>query len=291
MTLLMLGGIALLASLLLAVQRAHRIAPAMRRSLMIEHCHPSREAANVMAYHDEKAFLSRAHDEGELSETQLRVAEMAIDRRLLDAIRSGEDVASGSVNVGKYGIRVAMALAVLTVVVGYWHYGAREDLRLHDAWQSVANRPSASVQDYVFTLEPLARQQPHNPHVWAVLWPLYTNIGHYDEAIFALKQQMRIEGESVPGLAQLAQMRFMAAGGVVTPEIEALCQRVLASEPQHPAIQSMLGVAAYARGNYREALSHWQLALDGGADQQGLGTRLREDMTDARRHLETTASP
>ena len=290
MIVLCLGGGLLLAALLLAVHQARRAAPALRRSLIVEHCHPSREAANVMVYHDERAALQRAFDAGELSKAQFKSAAVAADRRLVEAIRSGEDVASGSVNAGKHGLLIAAVLAAVLVVVGYWHYGAHDDLRLHDAWQRVASQPHASVHDYIETLEPLARQQPHNPHVWAVLWPLYTAEGHYDEAIFALKEQMRLEGESVQGLAQLAQMRFMASGGVATPDIDALCRRVLAAEPQHPAIQSMLGVIAYARGDYQLALDHWQLALDGGADQQGAGQQVREHMAEARQRLHSAAS-
>lgn len=291
MILLMVGSLVLLAALAFAVILAGHSAPAMRRSLMIDHCHPSREVANVMVYHDERAILEQAHAVGELDDDQFELARMSIDRRLLRAIQSGEDVASGSVNAGKCGAWSAMMLAVLTVIVGYLHFGAHDDLRLHDVWQSVAERPRASVQDYVDSLEPLARLQPRNPHVWAVLWPLYTNIGHYDEAIFALRQQMRIEGESTQGLAQLAQMRFMAAGGVITPEVEVLCRQVLAVVPDHPAIQGMLGVAAYTRHDYHTALDHWQLALDGGADEQGLGARLRENMAEARQQLQALSPP
>lgn len=291
MILVVVGSFVLLAAFVLAIMLAGRSAPAMRRSLMIDYCHPSREAANVMVYHDERAALEKAHAVGELDDEEFASGRMSIDRRLLSAIQSGEDVASGSVNAGKCGVRGAMAAAFLTVIVGYLHFGARDDLHLHDVWQSVTERPRASVQDYVNSLEPLARLQPRNPHVWAVLWPLYTNIGHYDEAIFALRQQMRIEGESLQGLAQLAQMRFMAAGGVVTPEVEVLCRQVLAIEPGHPAIQGMLGVDAYTRHDYRRALDHWQLALDGGADKQGLGVRLRENIVEARQQLQTLGPP
>lgn len=291
MILLMMGCLVLLGALMLTIVYAAHRAPTMRRSLLIVHCHPSREVANVMAYRDERAEVERAHRAKELSDEQYEMACMAIDRRLLDAIQSGEDVATGSVNAGKCGARGAMIVAVLTVVVGYLHFGARDDLRLHDVWQSVAERPRATVKDYVDSLEPLAHLQPHNPHVWAVLWPLYTNIGHYDGAIFALRQQMRIEGESTQGLAQLAQMRFMAAGGVVTPEVAVLCHQILAVEPEHPAIQGMLGVAAYTRHDYRQALEHWQLALDGGADAQGLGARIRENMAQARQQLQALGPP
>lgn len=291
MILLVIGCLVLLGALAVTVVYAAHSAPAMRRSLMIDHCHPSREVANVMAYRDERADIERAHRAGELNDDQYATACMTVERRLLKAIQSGEDVASGSVNAGKCGACGAMVVAVLAVIVGYLHFGAHDDLRLHEVWQSVAERPRATVQDYVDSLEPLARLQPHNPHVWAVLWPLYTNIGHYDEAIFALRQQMRIEGESTQGLAQLAQMRFMAAGGVVTPEVAVLCRQVLAVEPEHPAIQGMLGVAAYTRHDYRGALEHWQLALDGGADAEGLGARLRENMAQARQQLQALGLP
>lgn len=289
MTLLVIGCLVLVLALALVIIYARYRAPEMRRSLMIDHCHPSREVANVMAYRDQQAEVERVHAAGEMSDEQFATACMTIDRRLLQAIQSGEDVASGSVNAGNCGAYGVMVVAVLTVIVGYLHFGAHDDLRLHDVWQSVAERPRATLQDYVDSLEPLAHLQPCNPHVWAVLWPLYTNMGHYDEAIFALRQQMRIEGESTQGLAQLAQMRFMAAGGMVTPEVAMLCRQVLAVEPRHPAIQGMLGVAAYTRHDYRRALDHWQLALDGGADEQGLGARLRENMVQARQQLQALA--
>lgn len=291
MTLLIMGCLVLVGALVFVIVYARCRAPEMRRSLMIDHCHPSREVANVMAYRDQRAEVERVHTAGEMSDEQYISACMTIDRRLLRAIQSGEDVASGSVNAGKCGAYGTMVVAVLTIIVGYLHFGAHDDLRLHDVWQSVAERPRATVQDYVDSLEPLAHMQPHNPHVWAVLWPLYTNMGHYDEAIFALRQQMRIEGDSTQGLAQLAQMRFMAAGGMITPEVATLCRQVLAVEPQHPAIQGMLGVAAYTRHDYHRALEHWQLALDGGADEQGLGTRLRENMVQARQQLQALEPP
>lgn len=291
MIMLILGGLVLLSLLVLAVAYASRSAPAMRRSLLIDHCHPSREVANVMAYRDQRAEIDRAYHDGDLTQAQFKTACMAIARRLLEAVQSGEDVASGSVNAGKGGARAAMVVAVLAIIVGYWHFGARDDVLLHDAWQQVAERSHATVQDYVDSVEPLAHSQPHNPHVWAALWPLYTHIGHYDEAIFALRQQMRIEGESTQGLAQLAQMRFMAAGGVITPEVDALCRQVLAIEPQHPAINGLLGVVAYSRHDYHQALALWQRALDGGADAQGLGQQLRDKMAEARKQLQALGPP
>ncbi len=57
---------------------------------------------------------------------------------------------------------------------------------------------------------------------------------------------------------QHAQARYLASGRQLTPQIRAEAERALQIDPDQSTALGLLGIAAFERGDYAEALKHWR---------------------------------
>src|SRR5690606_34086195 len=65
-----------------------------------------------------------------------------------------------------------------------------------------------------------------------------------------------------PGIiSSLAQAMFHRAGNVVTPEVREYTQKALELAPILPEMLGLAGIDAKNRGDYREAIRYWKMAV------------------------------
>lgn len=278
------GGAAVL-SLCLAVAwwRAPTVRYAMQQG--------AEEFDNVQGYRVERDALTKAVSRGELNAFEYESYMRQLDRRLLADTTHQDAQAPRTVHAGWRSLVVILLIGSGLIGAGYGHWGAAGDIRLFECWRTVADSGHATPQAYLDSLESEVARQPNNPHLWAMLWPLYRDVQRFDDAKRALARQMALTGTSVEGLAEQAQLSYFAAGRQVTPEVAALCQHVLEKAPQQPTIHAMLGFDAFLKGDNLEAIRQWQQALEGGADKDGTANALREGIAAAQARLKAEARP
>ncbi|CAM3392730.1 c-type cytochrome biogenesis protein CcmI [Halomonas lysinitropha] len=239
---------------------------------------------NLAIYRRRLASLEAAWERGDIDASRFEEDRLELERSLLEDTEHLERGPLKSAASGKLAVPVVMVAVVLASVVWYLQEGAEGDLTLYTVQQEVRNDPEASLPVLVERLEDQADRQPDNPNVWRALFPLYRDSGRTAEATRTLERLIELEGRQPPLLAELAQIRFFAAGREMTDEVQALVDEVLAMDSSQPTVLGMLGINAFDNGDYETAIDRWRRAI-AGMDDPNTADALRQGIRVAQQRL------
>ncbi len=190
---------------------------------------------NLAIYRRRLASLEAARERGDIDPARFEEDRLELERSLLEDTEHLERAPLKPAASGKLAVPLVMVAVVLASVAWYLQEGAEGDLTLYTVQQQVMNDPEASLPMLVERLEEQAARQPDNPNVWRALFPLYRDSGRTAEATRTLERLVELEGRQPRLLAELAQIRYFAAGREMTDEVQALVDEVLAIQPAHGA--------------------------------------------------------
>jgi cytochrome c-type biogenesis protein CcmH len=239
---------------------------------------------NVAIFHRRLASLEAAHERGDIDADRVEEDRLELERSLLEDTEHLERAPLKSAGSGKLMVPVVMVVVVLASVFWYLHEGAEGDLALYTVQQQVMNDPDASLLMLIQRLEEQADRQPDNPNVWRSLFPLYRDSGRIDAATDALERLVELEGRQPWLLAELAQIRYFAAGRDMNGEVQALVDEVLAMNSSQPTVLGMLGIDAFEEGDFEAAIDQWRRAI-AGMDAPNTAEALREGIRVAQQRL------
>lgn len=226
------------------------------------------EAANgqeraMRVYRDQLAEIDRDLARGIIPADEAERTKLEVQRRILELDRDarGDRQAAGS------GPRLA-ALGVLAVMLAgavgvYWSVGVPTypDMPLLDrhaqAQQARADRPGQAELEAQYAeafpgpfefqgrdqLEPMVQQlrealvtRPEDATGFRLLAQNEARLGNYRPAIEAQLRVIELAEDRVPvdDLAYLLDLMALATGGIVSPEQEAVIERILRSDPENP---------------------------------------------------------
>jgi len=245
---------------------------------------------NLAIYRRRLASLQAAHARGEIDAARVEEDRLELERSLLEDTERLERAPLASAASGRLVVPVVMVAVVLASVFWYLHEGAEGDLALYTVQQQVMSDPEGSLPVLIQRLEEQAQRQPDNPNVWRSLFPLYRDSGRIDAATRALERLVALEGRQPWLLAELAQIRYFAAGREMTAEVQALVDEVLAMEPAQPTVIGMLGIEAFEAGDFEAAIDHWRRAI-AGMNNPDSAEALREGIRVAQQRLGVTPDP
>ncbi|MEQ6889274.1 c-type cytochrome biogenesis protein CcmI [Halomonas sp. CS7] len=245
---------------------------------------------NLAIYRRRLASLEAAHARGEIDAARVEEDRLELERSLLEDTERMERAPLASAASGRLVVPVVMVAVVLASVAWYLHEGAEGDLALYTVQQQVMNDPEGSLPVLIQRLEEQAQRQPDNPNVWRSLFPLYRDSGRIAEATRALERLVALEGRQPWLLAELAQIRYFAAGREMTEEVQTLVDEVLAEEPAQPTVLGMLGIEAFEAGDYETAIDRWRRAI-AGMNNPDSAEALREGIRVAQQRLGVTPDP
>ncbi|WP_355659601.1 c-type cytochrome biogenesis protein CcmI [Halomonas salifodinae] len=221
---------------------------------------------NVAIFRRRLASLEAARERGDIDAERFDEDKLELERSLLDDTANLKPCPLKAARSGRLVVPVVMVAVVLASLAWYHQEGYEDDLALYGAIQEVRQHPDNSAPLMIERLEREAARQPDNPNVWMALYPLYRDTGQGVAAIRALERLIELEGREVSLLAQLAQVQFFVANRSLTEEVQALVDEVLERDPRQPTVLGMLGIAAFDRGRYEEAIDHWRRAVAGFED-------------------------
>ena len=92
---------------------------------------------------------------------------------------------------------------------------------------------------------------------------LYMQMGAYQAAADAYGKVVLQQPGSADLLARQTQAMYLAAGRKMTPEVDAMLERVLAINPHQTTVLGIRGMDAFENANYPLAVESWQQALAG----------------------------
>ena len=107
------------------------------------------------------------------------------------------------------------------------------------------------------------QQRPADAGSWFLLGRIYLTDQDYDAAASAFERAHALTGED-PGIdLSWLQARYLAAGGRLDEGAVAIAERILAHTPNQPMVLEVLGLEAFRRADYREAVALFNRALSG----------------------------
>lgn len=268
---------------------------------------PPRGAATPEAaiHRDQLAEVERDLARGTVSRTEAERLRTEISRRLLaaDTRQTGERSAPVTATA------VAVALLILAVVGGalgiYAGIGAPGypdrplALRLAEAERARDNRPSqteameragadlpAAPQadaDFLALMDKLRaalKERPDDLKGWRLLARNEAGLGNLPAAIAAQERVIEIMGERAGAIqhAQLAELMIVAAGGYVSPQAEAVIDRVLQMAPGNPTARYYKGLAHAQVGRPDLAFGLWRPLLEQSAPDAPWVAPLRDQL-------------
>jgi len=239
---------------------------------------------NLAIYRRRLASLEAARERGDIDASRFNEDRLELERSLLEDTERLERAPLKSTASGKLAVPLVMVAVVLVSALWYVQQGAEGDLTLHLAQQQVMNDPEATLPKLVERLEQEAARQPDNPNVWRALFPLYRDSGRIADASRALERLVELEGRQPWLLAELAQIRYFAAGREMTDEVQALVDEVLAMDSSQPTVLGMLGINAFDNGDYETAIDQWRRAI-AGMDDPDTADALRQGIRVAQQRL------
>lgn len=242
---------------------------------------------NVAVYRRRLASLEAARDRGEIDAARFDEDRLELERSLLDDTAASTRSPLKPARAGRWLVPVTMVALVVASASWYHWEGAEGDLALYRLQQQVMDDPEASLPRLIERLEAEAARQPDNPNVWRSLFPLYRDSGRLERADHALTRLLALEERSPWLLAELAQLRYFAAGRELTPNVQALVDEALAADPAQPTVLGMLGIEAFESADYETAIDRWRRAIAGMNDAES-AEALRQGIRTAQRRLGQT---
>lgn len=223
-----------------------------------------------------------------LAEDEAERARAEVARRLLAANRA--PVAAASTGAASRVIPALLALGLLALSLGlYWQEGAPGypdmplQARLDASDDMRANRPNqATLQavapappppevpdDYraaVEQLREIAPSRPDDPEVWRMLARHEVEMRNYAGAATAQAQLIRLKGAeaTVTDKQRLLDLQVVAAGGLVSPEAEALLRNILDEDEGNIAARFYLGSLYNQTDRPDIALRVWREIIENG---------------------------
>lgn len=254
--------------------------------------------ANVALFREHLAELEASRDAGRLSAEAFEQLKHEQERALLEEERElghskpvrGKPLPGGWMVIGA-------AVLALVGSLGFYHWqGASDDVQLAQMRAEKARldrqeRMSDERVDpsrtwaLIEQLKERLDEEPESRQHRFLLARYFRELGHFDQAIEAYEAILKFDND--PQIrAELAETLFIRNNNRVTDRVRELVRGALAANPEQTTALGLAGIDAYSRGNYREAISHWERAVAAMNPNSGNAAAFQRGIERARAALE-----
>jgi cytochrome c-type biogenesis protein CcmH len=241
----------LCAGLLLLTALAFLLIPVLRgRKAQAEE---DRTGLNVTLYQERLQDLHTQHVAGALSDEQLANGRDEAARELL----ADTEGVQAQPTQRSLGSKIPLLAALLMPLLGYGlyqHWGAIADV---ERAQTFASQPK-TIEEMTARLEAAVKSNPQSAESWYFLGRTYMAQERAADAAVAFERAIGVAGRESELLGQWAQALYFAGDKEWTPQLQALTDEALKADPAEVTSLGLLGIAAYERGEFRQAIGHWQ---------------------------------
>ncbi len=218
----------------------------------------SRRELGISVYRDQLRELDADLAAGTLAQADYERARMELERRALEDVGQ-EDGRRAPKEMPRAAVLSAVAVLPVVALAVYVAVG---DLRGLDPaareGQSIGMR---EIEQMVQRLAERVEQNPEDLDGWRMLGRSYMVMGRFAEAANAYARAAARAPRDAQLLADLADALAMARGQNMLGEPEELVLRALQLDPKNAKALALAGTAAFARGDYRAAVRHWEQML------------------------------
>lgn len=233
--------------------------------------------SNIGYFREQESELTAQVEQGLISAEEADLIRAELEKKLLNDIAAadGEKPVAGLPGSGKrLALAVSCLIPVLAIVL-YMKLGSSTEINATRLMMS----PEATPEQVTEALADWAEMRPENAQVLYVLGGRYMNSGDYQRAQEVFTRFYSITNGSPQAGAELAQAIFLAHENTITDRVRTLYKDVLRKEENNITALGLLGIDAFSRQDYRQAIDAWrkavQLEPDLQARQAILGSIIR----------------
>jgi cytochrome c-type biogenesis protein CcmH len=222
---------------------------------------------NVEVFKDRLQELEQEVTSGSLSQEDFAVLKTELEKNLLiDAGTESRSLSSQSISTKQFILASCIAVVVVAGSLGlYAKVGSAPALEVA---LNMADDPfdgrEPTLQEAIDQLRKELELQPANPEGWYILASTLMGQQDYQGALEAYQNTLAYltpqDVQYATVMGQLAQSMFFVAGGM-TPEVRDQVEKTLAAEPFEITALGILGIDAFERKAYRDAIGFWSKAL------------------------------
>jgi cytochrome c-type biogenesis protein CcmH len=236
--------------------------------------------SNLAVFRSQKREIEDEFARGAITADERDAALTELSRRLVDEVPEDADAAGGAAANGSaisaggpvtsrrpWGLAAALALAVpVASFLIYAKVGSPDALRIGDivahSVPAQAAGPDAPMSDkqiiaMVDTLAQKMQEKPDDPKGWILLARSQTALSRFPEAVAAFERATALLPNDASLFADYADATVMAQEGNFAGKPQALIQKALALDPNHPKALALAGTSALRLGNRPESLKYW----------------------------------
>jgi cytochrome c-type biogenesis protein CcmH len=255
---------------------------------------PSRQApalqrdANIGVYRQQLVELQAEHAAGRLDAGAFAQARDELSQRLLQDTE-GETPAVPSPAPRAW--MTAMLLGVLlpaAAVLSYLALGEPDALDPQQVQSATDQHPE--LQSMADGLARTLDSEGGSAQRWATLARTYRTLEQYEKALPAYDRALAQQANDDLLLERAEVLAFTRAGDFQGEPLQAI-RKVLRQNPHHHHALLLAGSAAYAQGDYRQALDHWLKAQAQQQGQDGDADELAQAIAKAREKIGQPDTP
>jgi cytochrome c-type biogenesis protein CcmH len=226
---------------------------------------PERGGTDVAVYRDQLDEIARDRAAGLIGEREAEAAKIEVSRRLIAAADAATAEKPASAGSPLWRRRLTAAAGLLLLPVGatalYLMVGSPQlpgeplEARLR------AIRNDGSITSLVAQVEAHLKRNPKDARGYAVLAPVYLQLGRFSDAVNARRKVLALAGETAERQTDLGEALTAEANGIVTAEAKTAFARALTLDADDLKARFYTGIAAEQDGDRRKAAAIWQGVL------------------------------
>ncbi len=238
---------------------------------------------NVGVYRQRLKELENDLQEDLLEQEQYKQLCTECQRSLL--VDTEREQSQSKAMVGDSAKKIQVVVLAIIVPLMSWlvyaELGSVKDLLVSNVIKeySAASRAGedleAKERKLVEVLEDRLLDKPDNAQYISYLASTYMNSKQYERAVIMFAKLIELYPSDAEVSRSYAQALYYARDRKVDSQVRKAFDQVLALNPNSVTILSLLGMDAFEQQNYREAIEHWQRALNA-ANRGSDNTRMLE---------------
>jgi cytochrome c-type biogenesis protein CcmH len=217
---------------------------------------------DLAVYRDQLDEIARDRATGLIGDAEAEAARVEVSRRLIAAADADEARKTAAVGSPLWRRRATAVAALVLVPIGavalYLALGSPQmpgeplQARLREMHND------RSIASMIAQVEAHLAQNPNDARGYAVLAPVYLQLGRFDDAVNARRKVLALSGETADRESDLGEALTAAANGIVTAEAKSAFERAAKIDAAEPKARFFLGMAAQQDGDRGKAAEIWR---------------------------------
>lgn len=244
-----------------------------------------RTAQNVQIAKERLNELKLELAEGAITQSEYEQTQQELEQSLLIDVEqnSSDEIKTVDTQPLNRVAQLVLILSVPVLAIGFYAYLGQPDLLNGTQKQAAApggagaghsssngETKLGSVEEMVDKLAAKMKEQPDNAEGWFMLARSYMSLKRYQEAVDALEKTNQLVPNNPVIMLRYADALTMLRGGQISGKPFELIKRAVEISPDDPTGLWLLGMGYEEQGEYKKAISYWNLLLPMLKDEQSI---------------------